>query len=65
MLLLRQENRGVVLFDDFLNLVTPNIIFVDANILIGVETEQNQHEIFRYLYVKIKKKYRTKYTKFY
>jgi hypothetical protein len=41
MLLLRRENREVVLFDDDLvNLVTLNIIFVVANILIEVETEK-------------------------
>jgi hypothetical protein len=44
MLLLRRENREVVLFDDDLvNLVTLNIIFVVANILIEVETEKNKN----------------------
>jgi hypothetical protein len=41
MLLLRWENQEVLLFDDdMVNLVTLNIIFVVANILIEVETEK-------------------------
>jgi hypothetical protein len=43
MLLLHRENREVVLFDDDLvNLMTLNIIFVVANILIEVETKKNK-----------------------